>query len=112
MIGLLKGCLFAVAPYKDATQSGVVQTSFSAGVPIIVTNVGTMPLMVTNEMTGYVIPPNDVNSLAYSIIKLASNKELIKEFSHNIETFWKKEMSWETIGEKYVEFYSTTISEI
>lgn len=48
--GLLQNALFAVCPYKDATQSGVVQMAFSANVPLIVTNVGDLPNAVKMEL--------------------------------------------------------------
>ena len=107
MLGLLKHCLFAVAPYLDATQSGVVQTAFSANIPIIVTNVGSMPLSVSNGETGLIVPPGDSDLLADAIVKLASNDSLRQKFKDNIKNIWLKDMSWEPIGEMYEKFYSS-----
>ncbi len=105
--GLLKGCLFAVCPYKDATQSGVVQTAFSAGVPLIVTDVGSLPSSVPNEEMGLVIPPNNVEALAKAIIRLSSDNDLLDKFRSNIENKWRKTMSWKKIAEQYVQVYNS-----
>ena len=40
---LIRGALFTVCPYTDATQSGVVYSSFALNTPVIATNVGGLP---------------------------------------------------------------------
>lgn len=105
LAGLLNGCLFAVCPYKDATQSGVVQTAFSAGVPLIVSNVGSLPESVKDGVMGIVVPPCDSDALAVAIVKLAKDKLLQQSFRNNIESNWKKDMSWDKIVDGYVNVY-------
>ena len=56
-----------VLPYKSATQSGIVQTAFSFEKPVVVTAVGGLPDVVTDGVTGYVVPPGDPESLADSM---------------------------------------------
>lgn len=111
LVTLLDNCLFAVAPYKDATQSGVVQTAFSAGVPLIVTNVGSLPEAVEDGETGLVVPPNDVKSLAEAIIEMASDDEKRFKLKSNIKHVWKKNMSWKTIADGYVNVYKSLVKE-
>lgn len=106
MVGLLLNCEFAVCPYKDATQSGIVQTAFSLGTPLVVTNVGDLPLSVLDGITGMVVAPNDVNSLSEAMMSLLDNPELLKFFRHNIETRWKTGQSWTPIAKKYIEVYN------
>jgi len=59
-----KACDLVVLPYLTATQSGVVQTAFSFGKPVVVTRVGGLPDVVTDGETGYVVPPDDPAALA------------------------------------------------
>lgn len=105
LAGLLKGCTFSVCPYKDATQSGVIQTAFSLGVPMVVTNVGALPDAVKDGVTGLVVPPCDIDALAEAMNKLLDNPALLADMHNNIETKWKQEMSWEPIADKYIECY-------
>ncbi len=56
-----------VLPYREATQSAVLQLAFGAGVPVITTTVGGLPEAVTPEQTGLLVPPNDPDALAQAI---------------------------------------------
>ncbi len=102
---LLSGCLFVVCPYKDATQSGVVQNTFSMSVPMIVTNVGALPQSVTHGVTGLVVPPNNVPELSQAIINLATDNNLRESFVQNINDIWKKEMKWDIVVSTYQKCY-------
>lgn len=73
-----------VLPYKSATQSAVVQTAYSFCKPVIVTNVGGLPDVVTDGETGYIVQAEDSCALAEAVIKyFKENKEYV--FSKNIE---------------------------
>ena len=48
-----------VLPYRSATQSGITQTAFAFGRPVVVTAVGGLPDVVDDDVTGYVVPPDD-----------------------------------------------------
>lgn len=107
---LLSSCLFVVCPYKDATQSGVVQNTFSMNVPMIVTNVGALPVSVTDGVTGLVVPPNNVDSLRDAIIKLSTDSKLRESFKENIANIWKKENDWISVGNDYMSCYKLLVS--
>lgn len=90
-------CDMVVLPYESATQSGIVQIAYGFGKPVVVTNVGGLPDVVENNRTGYVVPPQDAEALAESIVRyFAENKET--EFSKNIEAQAYR-FSWERMGE-------------
>lgn len=109
LVGLLRGCLFAVCPYKDATQSGVIQTAFSLNVPVIATDVGALPDAVTDGVTGAIIPPCDVNALTCKIDDWLKNPQKINLMRCNIESIWRKKMNWVPIVKQYEEFYKEFI---
>ena len=64
-----KAADLVVLPYLSATQSGIVQTSYSFGKPVVVTEVGGLPDVVTDGETGYVVPKNDAEALAAAIVR-------------------------------------------
>lgn len=109
LAGLLHGCLFSVCPYKDATQSGVVQTAFSMDVPLIVTNVGALPEAVDDGKTGLVVKPCSSSDLAFAINKLLGDESLRNAMISNIKKIWKDRMSWDKIVENYYNCYKTTV---
>lgn len=106
---LLKHALFTVLPYKDATQSGVVQTAFSCNSPLIVTNVGGLPESVKDGITGLVIPPKDVNSLENAINNLLDNSEVLQSFRENIDKIWRPQMDWSIIAEDYIKLWKSIL---
>jgi glycosyltransferase involved in cell wall biosynthesis len=56
-----------VLPYQSATQSGIVQTAFAFARPVVVTAVGGLPDVVSDGVTGYVVPPEDPPALAAAV---------------------------------------------
>ena len=58
-----------VLPYESATQSGIVQISYSFEKPVLATNVGGLPEVVINNKTGYVVEPQNPEELANKIIE-------------------------------------------
>lgn len=47
-----------VQPYRSATQSGISQIAYYFEKPMAVTDVGGLPEIVTDGVSGYVVPPN------------------------------------------------------
>ena len=106
MISLVKNALFMVCPYTDATQSGVIMSSYAFYRPVIATNVGGLPEMVVDGRYGLIVKEKDVDALADAIIKLLDNKDLIETFSKNIESDYSTgERSWHITAKKLVEEY-------
>ena len=99
---MLRGALFAVCPYKDATQSGVVQTAFSANLPLIVTNVGALPAAVKDDVYGRVVPPCDSASLADAMDDLLTNMNKLERYRDNIDRLWHPAMEWGSIADIYI----------
>ena len=44
-----------VLPYISATQSGIAQIAYGFGKPVVATNVGGLPDIVSDRKTGYII---------------------------------------------------------
>lgn len=103
MISLVKNCLFMVCPYTDATQSGVIMSSYAFCRPVVATNVGGLPEMVVDGKYGLVIKERDENALVEAITKLLDNRNMIDEFSKKIEEDYAKgEKSWHEIARELV----------
>ena len=103
---LLKDCAFTVCPYTDATQSGVIMTSYSLCKPVVASNVGGLSEMVEEGKTGLLVPPKDVDSLANSIITLLKDDEKREYMADNIRNdYFAGDKSWKIIANKYINFY-------
>lgn len=109
LASLIQNSAFTVCPYTDATQSGVVQTSLSLEKPVVVTNVGNLPVSVGNGKYGMIVPSKDIDALASAIGKLWNNQALLSQYKDNIHKQWNKEMDWGPISDTYISIYRNTI---
>ena len=73
-----------VAPYIEASQSGVVATAFGNRIPVIGTPVGGIPEQVIDGRTGVLADRVTSRSLAEAIHRLAINPELYKNISAHL----------------------------
>ena len=89
-----KSCL-CILPYKSASQSGVIATSYSFGVPVLATNVGGLGEYVIEGKTGYLVPPDNSSALAEAIIKYLKLKP---DMSQAINEYTKR-YSWKGLAE-------------
>lgn len=106
LASLLDESEFVVCPYTDATQSGVVMTSFAMEKPVIASNVGGLKEQIDHENTGFLIPPCNIDALANAIITLSSNPYLIRKMKDNIKNFnLHSHNSWDHISNLYLKFY-------
>ena len=67
---ILSKSYVCVLPYKDGTQTGNIQIAYYNACPVIVTQVGSLPELVDDKETGFVITPNNEHELAESIIQI------------------------------------------
>lgn len=106
LAGLLQNCALSVCPYTDATQSGVIMTSYSLCKPVVATNVGGLGEMVEDGKTGILVPPKDVDALAEAIIDMLKDDAKRENMAANIRNdYFTGDKSWKVIAEKYIEFY-------
>jgi len=108
---LLSKALITVCPYIDATQSGVVMTSYTMNVPVIVTNVGGLPEMVDEGQSGYIVPPKDSEAIAHKIMSIASNSDLRMQLEEYIKTKNNSGTNnWIGIAKQYIKIYKTKVT--
>lgn len=106
LISAIEESTMVVCPYTDATQSGVIYTSYALYKPVIATNVGGFCESVIDSVTGMLVPPKDVKSLENAILYLLEHPEKCAQMGDEI----KKNadcglFSWDNIAEKYMNIY-------
>lgn len=110
LAGLLQDCAITVCPYTDATQSGVIMTSYSLGKPVVASNVGGLGEMIDDGKTGRLVPPKDVDALADAIVTLLKDDDLRANMEQRIKSeYFVGDKSWKKITEKYLEFYEQPV---
>lgn len=87
-----------VLPYKNATQSGVTATAIHFDLPIVSTNVGGLSEYVKDDITGYLVEPNNHEALTSAIIN-ATDHIRNEKMRIEIELF-KKSLSWDFFSKR------------
>ena len=107
---LFEKASIVVLPYIDASQSGVVPLAYSFQKPVVVTDVGSLPEVVDNGKTGYVVPPKDSKKLAEAIIDLLKDEAKRHEMGKNAFQKAHEELSWNSIAPQTVAIYKQALS--
>jgi glycosyltransferase involved in cell wall biosynthesis len=70
---------FVVCPYRDATQSGVLMTSFAMKKPVIASNVGAFPEYIEHDKNGLLSNPNHIDFAEQIIYALRNERYKLYE---------------------------------
>lgn len=108
---LFQKASIVVLPYAEATQSGIISIAYAFKKPVVATNVGSIPEVVDDGKTGYLVPPKNPERLAEAILKLLQNKEERKKMGENAYEKMKREMCWDDIARKTIEVYKKAIND-
>lgn len=81
-----------VLPYVTATGSGIVQVAYGFGKPVLTTRVGSLPEVVEDGRTGYLVPPGDPLAIADAMIDFFEEGRS-EAFSRNVVQF-RERFSW------------------
>jgi glycosyltransferase involved in cell wall biosynthesis len=95
-----------ILPYRDATQSGIVQIATNFSKPVIAANVGGIGEVIENNKTGFIVEKENPEALAEAIQKFyLESRET--EFVKNIAVEVKK-YSWESFVSGIFELLNQT----
>ena len=106
---LFQRCSLVALPYIEASQSGVIPTAYGFKKPVVVTNVGSIPEIVDDGVTGFIVPPKNPEALADAIVKLLKDEKLRRQMGENAYKKLKTDLSWDNIAEKTIRVYEKAI---
>ena len=106
----LKVSSILVVPSRMESIPQVIKEAFYLKIPVIATNVGGIPELITNNETGILIPPNDSKILESSINKLLEDDAIAKKYSENGYEFVINNLTWEILLPKYIKFYEDLLN--
>jgi len=111
LVDLIQHCAFVVLPYTDATHSAVVATCYAFNKPVIATQVGGLPEVVKDGVTGFLVPPRNTQALANKILRLINDQALLEKMKSGIYQLTSSgQYSWEYVIEKMKKCYFTSSS--
>ena len=101
----LKESNILVVPSRMESIPQVIKEAFYLKVPVVATNVGGIPELITNEENGILIPPDDEKKLIDSINRLFIEKEFANNIAEMGYKYVIKNLTWEALLPRYIKFY-------
>jgi len=99
-----------VLPYVEASQSGVVTVAYGFKKPVVATEVGSIPEIVRDGETGYLVPPRDSQALAEAVLRLLRDKKLRGEMGERGHSMLTTSLSMDAAAAKTREVYRNAIT--
>jgi len=96
--------LFVLSSYLEGLGSSLLD-AMACRLPIVATNVGGIPEVVTHGETGLLVPPRSPKALAGAILKLYENRELAVQLAEKGFAQVHKKFSAEAMAGKVVNLY-------
>ena len=106
----LKASTILVIPSRMESIPQVIKEAFYLKVPIIATSVGGIPELITNNVTGILVPPNNSEILLKNINELLVDNEKAKKLSDTGYEFVMNNLTWEVLLPEYVKFYENLVN--
>jgi glycosyltransferase involved in cell wall biosynthesis len=106
----LKASSIIVIPSRMESIPQVIKEAFYLKIPIIATNVGGIPELITNNVNGILVPPNNPELLQNAINKLLLDDETSKRLSDAGYEFVMNNLTWEVLLPEYVKFYENLVN--
>lgn len=98
-----------VFPYKEITQSGVLQIAYAFGKPVVATATGGFFESVIDGKNGYLFPKDDINCLSEKIVKILSDPAKMEEMGMYSRYLSDRKYSWDQISKDTSKIYSELI---
>jgi alpha-maltose-1-phosphate synthase len=102
--GFFAAASCVVLPYRQASQSGVGTLAKSHGRPLVVTQVGGLPELVSDG-SGLLVPPEDPSRLAAALISVLTDRELARRAGEAGIRTAESEASWDSVAERTLAAY-------
>jgi len=102
---IIKSSQVIVVPSRMESLPTTVKEAFYLNVPVVATNVGGIPELISDNDTGLLVPPENPEKIADAVNDLLSNPEKAEKLAINGNNFVKKNMTWDVVLPKFIQFY-------
>ena len=109
-IALFQRSSLVVAPYRDATQSGVVASAFGNGRPVVASRVGGLPDAIADGRDGILVPPDDPGALADALEPLLCDDRKIEALMAGVRARAEGDCDWGQIAARLETFYRSVLA--
>jgi glycosyltransferase involved in cell wall biosynthesis len=97
--------VFALPSLMEAFPNALME-AMAAGLPIVATNTGGVPELVTSERTGLLVAPGDPGALACAILRLLADRELAEALGTAAREVVARDYSYDRMVRAFEALYS------
>lgn len=94
-----------VSPSLQEGLPMVLLEAMAARVPVITTNVGAISLVITDQQTGWLIPPDDAQALHHALQTALSDAATAQSYADAAFTAYTAQYSQTAMGRQYLALY-------
>src|SRR5262249_41644029 len=100
--------IYLTATNLDNMPSSITE-SMAAGLPVVTTNAGGIPYIVTHEETCLMVECNDHKALAAAALRLLEDNELAVRISQNARNAAQK-FTWRSVRDQWLKLYHQVVA--
>lgn len=97
--------VFVLTPHDEAFGN-VFAEALASGLPIVGSNVGGIPELVTHDVNGFLLPVNDDDALARTLQRLADDASLRRTMGRRNRERAEQELGWDAAMARYLDLYA------
>jgi glycosyltransferase involved in cell wall biosynthesis len=101
--------IYLNASEVDSQPVSILET-FASGLPVVTTDAGGIPFIVTNERTGLLVPRNDHEALARAALRLLDDSALASTLINNARAECER-YSWPAVRDQWLKLYHEVMSD-
>jgi glycosyltransferase involved in cell wall biosynthesis len=103
------GDIFALPTYSEG-MANVIYEAMACGLPVVSTNVGGIPEVITHGVEGFLCNPGDSEMLEKYIRELIRNPVMSQEMGRKAEEKVLKRFTWESNAEEHLRAYEDILA--
>ena len=103
-------CALVVLPSLVETAPLVILEAMAAARPVVATRVGGVPDLVEDRVTGFLVPPNEVEPLVDRMFRLLGDRELRETMGRRAREVSRNRFQRDRVAARYHEIYREVLS--
>jgi glycosyltransferase involved in cell wall biosynthesis len=108
---LLGRCHTFVLPSLSEGLPLSLLEAMASGCAVVSTDVSGIKDLVTDEVTGLLVPPADPQALAQAVLRVLSDEELSKRLTSNALALVQERYSWESVAKRVAAVYASVLED-
>ena len=90
----------------------VILEAMANSLPVITTNVGSIPSIVDHSNSGYITTPGNINSIKSFILELLENPKKAEQMGKFGNKIYKRKFTGKVMADAYLDLYKSVIKKI